>query len=283
MLSLSQKPNIKLFYFNDLPNFGDKLGHDLIKKLTNQEVIHANALNCNIVSIGSLLENFFVYKDNYSKRIKGLLKPTVKVWESGFINTPTVNKNYLQRKLDVFAVRGELSLSRLESAKGVCNIRPNVVLGDPGLLSDHFINKETIKKKYKVGIIPHYVDKNSNFLSNLEENFKIIDITKNTKEFLEEVASCESILSSSLHGLIAADSLSIPNLRIRLSSKIVGNDYKFIDYYSSLKIIKHRYITIENNFNWENSYNIIMDNYLVRDEEVLNIKKKLLESFKNLS
>lgn len=283
MLSLSQKPNIKLFYFNDLPNFGDKLGHDLIKKLTNQEVIHANALNCNIVSIGSLLENFFVYKDNYSKRIKGLLKPTVKVWGSGFINTPTVNKNYLQRKLDVFAVRGELSLSRLESAKGVCNIRPNVVLGDPGLLSDHFINKETIKKKYKVGIIPHYVDKNSNFLSNLEENFKIIDITKNTKEFLEEVASCESILSSSLHGLIAADSLSIPNLRIRLSSKIVGNDYKFIDYYSSLKIIKHRYITIENNFNWENSYNIIMDNYLVRDEEVLNIKKKLLESFKNLS
>ncbi len=283
MLSLSQKQNIKLFYFNDLPNFGDKLSHDLIKKLTNQEVIHANALNCNIVSIGSLLENFFVYKDNYSKRIKGLLKPTVKVWGSGFINTPTVNKNYLQRKLDVFAVRGELSLSRLESAKGVCNIRPNVVLGDPGLLSDHFINKETIKKKYKVGIIPHYVDKNSNFLSNLEENFKIIDITKNTKEFLEEVASCESILSSSLHGLIAADSLSIPNLRIKLSSKIVGNDYKFIDYYSSLKIIKHRYITIENNFNWENSYNIIMDNYLVRDEEVLNIKKKLLESFKNLS
>ena len=170
MLSLSQKPNIKLFYFNDLPNFGDKLSHDLIKKLTNQEVIHANALNCNIVSIGSLLENFFVYKDNYSKRIKGLLNPTVKVWGSGFINTPTVNKNYLQRKLDVFAVRGELSLSRLESAKGVCNIRPNVVLGDPGLLSDHFINKETIKKKYKVGIIPHYVDKNSNFLSNLEEN-----------------------------------------------------------------------------------------------------------------
>ena len=44
--------------------------------------------------------------------------------------------------------------------------------------------------------------------------------------------SCICILSSSLHWLIFADSLGIPNRRIVLSDEIIGGDLKFDDYYS---------------------------------------------------
>jgi hypothetical protein len=40
------------------------------------------------------------------------------------------------------------------------------------------------------------------------------------------------VISSSLHGLIVADSLGIPNVWLRLSPDVLGGDYKFKDYYS---------------------------------------------------
>lgn len=42
------------------------------------------------------------------------------------------------------------------------------------------------------------------------------------------------IASSSLHGLIIADSLEIPCVRVMLSEKL--GDFKFNDYYSSIEI-----------------------------------------------
>ena len=37
-------------------------------------------------------------------------------------------------------------------------------------------------------------------------------------------------MSSSLHGLIAADAYGIPNARINLTGRLVGGDFKFEDY-----------------------------------------------------
>jgi hypothetical protein len=39
------------------------------------------------------------------------------------------------------------------------------------------------------------------------------------------------VLSSSLHGLIAADALGVPNAWIGLSDALRGGDFKFRDYY----------------------------------------------------
>jgi pyruvyltransferase len=50
---------------------------------------------------------------------------------------------------------------------------------------------------------------------------------------LTEIAQCRCILSSSLHGLIAADSFHIPNLHIVFSDRPLGDGYKFDDYYSA--------------------------------------------------
>ena len=42
------------------------------------------------------------------------------------------------------------------------------------------------------------------------------------------------ILSSSLHGMIFADSYDIPNAHLLLSKKVIGGDYKFKDYRSGV-------------------------------------------------
>ena len=53
--------------------------------------------------------------------------------------------------------------------------------------------------------------------------------------FIDEVLSCNMILSTSLHGIIIGDAYEIPSYRISLSDKLIGGDFKFNDYYSSVK------------------------------------------------
>ena len=55
------------------------------------------------------------------------------------------------------------------------------------------------------------------------------------KIFMEQLNSCDYILSSSLHGLIFADSYNIPNLWVRFGSKVDGDGFKYRDYYEGVK------------------------------------------------
>jgi pyruvyltransferase len=51
--------------------------------------------------------------------------------------------------------------------------------------------------------------------------------------FINELASCDYILSSSLHGLILSDAYGIPNKWISISNNLSGREFKFKDYYST--------------------------------------------------
>ena len=114
-------------------------------------------------------------------------------------------------------------------------------MADPGILAPMLINITNISelnntKKYNLCIIPHYVDKKKNKTIKKRihvNNSIIINIEQNPIKFLESILQCKNVISSGLHGLIIADSLGIPNMRIRLSNKILGGNYKFGDYYSA--------------------------------------------------
>lgn len=60
-----------------------------------------------------------------------------------------------------------------------------------------------------------------------------MNIEKNPYIFLKSLKKYKNVLSSALHGLIAADSLEIPNLRIIVGNEILEGYYKFIGYYSA--------------------------------------------------
>jgi pyruvyltransferase len=110
--------------------------------------------------------------------------------------------------------------------------------GDLGLLLRYIIPPpSTICKKYKVGFIPHYIDKDLPVVQQArDKGWKIINIEQRTtpNKFVEELHECEMILSSSLHGIIFADSYGIPAYHTILSNKVCGGDFKFRDYYASV-------------------------------------------------
>jgi hypothetical protein len=47
------------------------------------------------------------------------------------------------------------------------------------------------------------------------------------------IAGCDFVLSSSLHGLVVADSFGIPNAWLRVSDRQRGEGFKYRDYYAA--------------------------------------------------
>jgi pyruvyltransferase len=130
----------------------------------------------------------------------------------------------------VLALRGRLTLSLVK-----CRERDAVCLGDGGLLASLFFRP--CRKHYKLGVIPHYAHADEPVFTDLARHSEIrrIDICDEPRSVIQQIGQCEHILSSSLHGLIIADSLGIPNRWIDAasnSSKILGSGFKFRDYYS---------------------------------------------------
>lgn len=216
-------------------NWGDNIALTLIKALSDNicqrnflkkiESEHIFGLlkpeqqsglkNGKLVSIGSVM--------NYTM-------PNDFVWGTGCIKQGSIGK----KPKKVTAVRGPLTRNELILAGWEC---PEIY-GDPALLMPMLYSLKS-KPKYKWGVIPHYVEFEDEYglktLKNLEKlGFKIIDVCNGTIEFLEELAECENILSSSLHGLIISDAYGIPNARISIRNALVGGHFKFVDYCTSI-------------------------------------------------
>lgn len=198
------------------PNWGDALNPIIIEKLSGTRPIY-DSKNPNYLCIGSILQ---WAKDN------------TKVWGTGIIRS----KDIITYKPHFFAVRGPLTRNLLLQQ----NIDCPDVYGDPALLYSRFY-KPKVSKKYKYGIIPHLVDRENPWILKYKTNpdVKIINIERKSSlddinSFVDEVNECEIILSSSLHGIICADSYNIPSYWIKLSDKVIGNGFKFKDYFSSV-------------------------------------------------
>lgn len=126
-------------------------------------------------------------------------------------------------------VRGPRTRARVLEVGGVC---PEIY-GDPGLLLPYFCKES--KKEFDIGIVPHFVD--YNIVKNRYPNHKIIDvINSNPLEVAKEISKCRYIISSSLHGIIAAHSYGIPAAWVKFSDNLHGDGIKFIDYYESVNL-----------------------------------------------
>lgn len=147
------------------------------------------------------------------------------VWGPGFI----AQSEKPRGKPSVFAVRGRLSYDKLIAL----GINCPMVFGDPVLLYPRFYHPQ-LPKKYKLGIIPHYVDKQSPLLDKFQDAHVINIGTNNVNTVVDQVLQCECIASSSLHGLIIADAYKIPNAWIQLSNKVYGKGFKFRDHFSAI-------------------------------------------------
>ena len=235
--------HIKCYYFEGERNFGDLLNKDIFL-FFNKDIICTDIYHSNIIALGSLLQELFrKRKLSLKRKILLYLSKPIFVWGSGFIEN--IPSNYHAKvRLDVRAVRGYKSLDKLRQLK-IVKKTDYVVVGDPGLLVRYFVDISKVKKKYSLGIVPHYVDKGNPLLNKINvKNSVIIDIQQDPKAFVKQIAECNFIISSAMHALIASDSLGIPNVRMVLSNEIVGGDYKYDDYYSVFGLERHNKIDL---------------------------------------
>lgn len=206
-------------------NFGDDLNHDLVGLISGKTVIPYTfstvsrlKRRVNYLCIGSVISQ--------------LTNEQTVIWGSGVLSPELPLKN---KPLKVLAVRGPLSRDYLIKNGVDC---PEIY-GDPAILLSNYYQPVSYKKKYKIGIIPHYTDKNNPLLDIYKEesDVYIFDVQNygNYKRFVDTLCSCECIISSSLHGLIVSDSYRIPNIWVEFSSGILGGHYKFMDYLLSVK------------------------------------------------
>lgn len=202
-------------------NFGDELTPPLVERLTGRRVVWASPEQCELVGAGSVIQMIL--------RRQGANQP--RIWGSGFIRAAAESEP--PARLDTLAVRGRSTLGRVESLS-----TGPVALGDPGLLAPLLLDG-VVKKRYSLGVIPHYHDVTSSVVErmrNLGAGVRVIDVAWTPQEVAREIASCDAVISSSLHGLIFSDALGVPNAHIRLGDKLKGGLYKFHDYYSAFPV-----------------------------------------------
>ncbi|MDE6478002.1 MAG: glycosyltransferase [Alphaproteobacteria bacterium] len=268
---------INLFYFNCVSNFGDLLNIDLMDKLPHYSVRQTNTKHADIVAIGSLLQDVVCKKMSVPQKISRYVHTPLIVYGSGFIYD-TENRVPV-RRLDVRAVRGQLSLAKLKSLKHV-KLHKDLAIADPGLLAPLLTDVSHIQKKYDLGIIPHYVDKDSPLLNKINvKNAVVLDIMQPPHIFLTQLAQCKTVISSAMHGLIAADALGIPNMRMTLSDNITGGDYKYNDYYSAFGITEHAVINLRQRSFSDTDINTIKKMYQIKPEQVRQKQNELLKVF----
>lgn len=127
----------------------------------------------------------------------------------------------------LWAVRGPRSLEIARMAGADVS---ETALGDPALLLP-FVHAPYIERCHPLGLVPHYVDREEAVSLTLPPGTRFINVLRaDPLEVVDEIQSCEAVVSSSLHGLIVAQTYGIPYAWMRLSDKLNGDDTKFYDF-----------------------------------------------------
>lgn len=201
------------WYRGNNPNFGDLLT-EYIFKFKKINVTWEHSDTAKLVGIGSIIEHLPIISNAI-------------VLGAGCLYGNT--RRYLDQN-HICAVRGKLTANQI-------GLKRDVIIGDPGLLLDQIFTDD-IKKVYTVGIVPHYVDKLDLRIQKIYHKYKdnvlVIDVQKpDIMETVNLIKSCSTILSSSLHGLVTAISFGIPTAWVKLSNNVLGNGFKFHDFYTA--------------------------------------------------
>ena len=203
-------------------NFGDEITIPILDRLFGIEAVPVPLEDAELLGAGSILEHYAWGNRRRWTWRRWFFPGDIHVWGTG-----TLFSDHLidwPQRLHFHAVRGSLTAKRVEAHA--------VTLGDPGILASRLVDPP--KKRSSVAVVPHFVDKKR---VPLPKDWQIVDPEQRVDDVLCQVGSAELVLSSSLHGLIAADSFGIPCVWVKYfaeSPHLPGSPtHKFIDYAST--------------------------------------------------
>lgn len=180
-------------------NFGDILTPYLIEKITGQKPTRTQA-DKHIIMAGSILQD--------ATTMSVVLGAGFGAVDQKVVGRPTIH-----------LVRGPVTGELLQRQ----GFKANWLYGDPGMILP-FVYAPKIKPIYDVGILPHYTD-----YQDFATQPNVIDITLGVEPVINQILRCRSLVTSSLHGLIAGHAYGIPTTletwSNRIASKIKYDDY----------------------------------------------------------
>lgn len=218
----SFKP-LSLYWWNRKPNFGDILSKHIVEYVAKRSVVWSGPSECDLFAAGSILRQ--VRRAHASPNNNHL--PWV--WGSGSMGPHRAD---FVKDVQICIVRGPLTatLLGLKLEK----------FGDPALLIADVID-QPIAKNGRIGLVPHHSHTNSQMVIDALKKtprLKLIDVRNlDALSVVKEIAACEYILSSSLHGLIIADSFGVPNNWLNPDRIHSTARFKFYDYALSVERI----------------------------------------------
>lgn len=211
-----------LKYYNAINNFGDIVNPKIIQFLTEEKPDEIDIKNISypgLLAIGSIL--------HYAG-------PHDIIWGSGCIAN-NIKLKFISKTTKICLVRGPLTKNELLKY----GINYNGGYCDPGVLIPLAYNVDELKNnssiQYEYGIIPHCSEMNLKKIQELKiskrNDVLIISMLDNGESILKKILSCQKIISSSLHGIVLAEVLKRQTSWCILSDNVIGNGFKFYDYF----------------------------------------------------
>jgi pyruvyltransferase len=157
------------------------------------------------------------------------------IWGSGLHRQSTIAHVEDFKKIiryDIRAVRGPKTREVLLNSGYDC---PEVY-GDPAILLPWIICSD-FEKKWEVSYIAHYLQKGK---ESVPEGVHVIDVQNTSpQDFIQQIGQSKKVISSSLHGLIVAETYGVP--AIFLAKGMKEEIFKYEDWYASTKRPSFRY------------------------------------------
>ena len=130
------------------------------------------------------------------------------------------------RHLDIRAVRGPLTREVYLDLGHKCS----EIYGDPAILMPLIYKPSNIQKTHEYMIIPQYTQET--WLRRYIKGEYVISMNSDDyKDVIDKIVSCKYVISSSLHGIILAESYGVP--AIYFNGRPGRQQFKFKDYYLS--------------------------------------------------
>lgn len=214
---------LQLYWWAGKPNFGDILSKHVVEYISKRPVIWSNPSECDLFAVGSILRNV---RRAHASPCDGRMPW---VWGSGSMGPHRAD---FVKNVQINLVRGPLTATLLGLKMEE--------FGDPGLLIADVID-QPIEKDGRIGLVPHHSQVKSPWVADAltkTPKLKLIDVrSSDALSVVMDIASCDYVLSSSLHGLIVADSFRVPNTWLNPDGIHSTARFKFYDYALSVKRI----------------------------------------------
>ena len=215
-LGINRNNNMYWWYSSKVGiNFGDWIGPYIFMKRVGAYPYRVNPrrspLEISFFTVGSIL--------GHIKKANSAI-----VWGSGAISQST----RFPEPRHVYSVRGPRTKEIFNQLGYSC---PNS-FGDPGLVMPRYFQPKFENKKYRLGVIPHFVDYEiAKSLFKDRSNVGIINVRQDPEAVIEDICACDAVISTSLHGVVMAHAYDIPVAWGTLSNRVIGGDFKFTDYF----------------------------------------------------